>query len=113
MFSVFIDGLHNALASLYFAQCIKTFLHILIRQSVTCHLNRFEKLLNQIYSFFSRSAVHTAELIEMQCILDHPQLKLKKACETRWLSLENVVNAALSRLNAFLIKKQMMVMQLL
>ena len=29
----------------------------------------------------------------MQRILDNPQLKLKKACETRWLSLENAVNA--------------------
>lgn len=27
---------------------------------------RFERILNQIYSFFSRSVVHTAELVEIQ-----------------------------------------------
>ena len=53
----------------------------------------FEKVLNQVYTFFSRSAVHTAELQDMQRVLDHPKLKLKKASETRWLSLENAVNS--------------------
>ena len=54
---------------------------------------RFEKIVNQVYTFFSRSAVHTAELLDMQRVLDHPKLKLKKPSETRWLSLENAVNA--------------------
>ncbi|XP_011409071.1 PREDICTED: zinc finger protein 862-like, partial [Amphimedon queenslandica] len=54
---------------------------------------RFERILNQVYSFFSRSAVHTAELVEIQRMMDHPKLKLKKPSETRWLSLENAVSA--------------------
>ena len=29
----------------------------------------------------------------MQQVLDHPQLKLKKPFDTRWLSFENAVNA--------------------
>ena len=60
---------------------------------ITPWFNRFEKVVNQIYTFFSRSAVRTAELIEMQRVLDHPQVKLKKPSDTRWLSLENAVNA--------------------
>ena len=55
--------------------------------------NRFEKLLSQIHSFFSRSTVHTAELTKMQHVLDHPTLKLQRPTETRWLSLDNSVTA--------------------
>ena len=54
---------------------------------------RFEKSLNQLYTFFSRSSVHTAELREMQSLLDHPQLKLQRSTDMHWLFLENAVTA--------------------
>ena len=54
---------------------------------------KFEKSLNQVYTFFSRSSARTAELKEMQSLLDHPQLKLQRSTDTRWLSLENAVTA--------------------
>ena len=54
---------------------------------------RFEKILSQVYTFFSRSSVHTAQLVEMQTVLNHPQLRLQKPTVTRWMSLENAVDA--------------------
>lgn len=59
----------------------------------TTWFKRFESMVNQVYTFFSRSTVRTAELVEMQSVLDYPKLKLKKPSETRWLSLENAVDA--------------------
>ena len=55
-------------------------------------IQRFQKVLNQIYVHFSRSTVRTAELVEMQKILDEPQLKLQRPTETRWLSHQNAVD---------------------
>ena len=54
---------------------------------------RFERILNQVFVFFSRSSVHSAELAEMQTVLNHPHLHLQRATITRWLSLDNAVNA--------------------
>ena len=38
---------------------------------------RFEKVLNQVYTFFSRSAVHTAELQDMQSTGSSGSSKIK------------------------------------
>ena len=54
---------------------------------------RFEKILNQTYTFSSRSSVRTAELQEMQTVLEEPHLKLQRPTETRWLSHQNVIDA--------------------
>ena len=54
---------------------------------------RFERILTQTYTFFSRSSVHSAELAEMQSVLNHPQLRLQRPTVRRWLSLENTVDA--------------------
>ena len=56
-------------------------------------IQRFQRILNQIYVFFSRSSVRTAELSEMQRVLNEPQLKLQRPTETRWLSHQNAVDA--------------------
>lgn len=60
---------------------------------LTPWFKHFEKIVNQVYTFFSRSTVRTAELLEMQRVKDHPTLKLKRPSDTRWLSLENAVDA--------------------
>ena len=55
---------------------------------------KFDKSLNQVYTFFSHSSARTAELKEMQSLLDHPQLKLYRGQQDMcWLSLENAVTA--------------------
>ena len=54
---------------------------------------KFEKSLSATYNFFARSSVRSAELAEMQQILNHPKLKLQRPSDTRWLSLENSVHA--------------------
>ena len=46
-----------------------------------------------MYTFFSRSAVHSAELREVQRVLHHPELHLKRPADTQWLSLEQAVDA--------------------
>ena len=51
---------------------------------------RFEKVLSQIYCYFSQSTVQSTKLAEMQKVLSLPQLR---PTETRWLSLENAVHA--------------------
>lgn len=56
-------------------------------------IQRFQRILNQIYVFFSRSSVRTAELSEMQRVLNEPHLKLQHPTETRWLSHQNAVDA--------------------
>ena len=56
-------------------------------------VQRFQRVLNQIYVFFSRSSVRTAELSEMQKVLNEPHLKLQRPTETRWLSHQNAVDA--------------------
>ena len=55
--------------------------------------SRFEKVLNQVYSYFSHSAVRYTKLAEMQSVLSLPQLKLQRPTETRWLSLEGAIHA--------------------
>ena len=61
---------------------------------------RFQQILNQIYVFFSRSFVRTAELSEMRKALNEPHLKLQQPTETRWLSHQNAVDAPRRCLNA-------------
>ena len=56
-------------------------------------IQRFQRILNQIYVFFSRSSVRTTELSEMQRVLNEPHLKLQRPTETRWLSHQNTVDA--------------------
>ena len=56
-------------------------------------VSRFQSLLNEIYSFFSRSTVHTQHLKEVEKAMNDPQLKLTRATETRWLSHQNAVDA--------------------
>ena len=56
-------------------------------------VTHFEKILNQIYTFFSKSAVQTAKLKEIQTVLNEPHLKLQRATDTRWLSHQNAVEA--------------------
>ena len=55
-------------------------------------VQRFQRILNQIYVFFSWSTVRTSEL-RVQKTLDEPQLKLIHPTETRWLSHQNAVDA--------------------
>lgn len=65
-------------------------------------IQRFQRILNQIYVFFSRSSVRTAELSEMQRVLNEPHLKLQRPTETRWLSHQNAVDALQRCLKAVL-----------
>ena len=45
------------------------------------------------YTFFSKSTVRAHGLQEMEQVLNEPQLRLKHAMETRWLSHESVLDA--------------------
>ena len=53
---------------------------------------RFKSVLDQIYHFYSNSAVRTAGLRSIQEVLDDPQLKLTQAKDVRWLSHERAVS---------------------
>ena len=54
---------------------------------------RFERLINQMYTFFSHSTARSQKLMEIQKVLNEPKLKLKRAIDTRWLSHESAINA--------------------
>ena len=54
---------------------------------------RFERILSQIFVFFSRSTTRTSTLNEMEKVLNEPQIKLQRPTETRWLSHQNAVNS--------------------
>ena len=57
----------------------------------TSLVSRFERVVNQIYTF-SKSTTHAAELREMQQVLNEPKSKLKRAMETLF-SHESAVDA--------------------
>ena len=56
-------------------------------------VSRFQSIINEIYSFFSRSTVHTSQLREIEKAINDPQLKMTRATETRWLSHQMAVDA--------------------
>ena len=56
------------------------------------YLKRFKSVLDQLYRFYSNSAVRTAGLRAIQEVLDDPQLKLTQAKDVRWLSHERAVS---------------------
>ena len=56
-------------------------------------VSRFQSLFNEIYSFFSRSTVHTQQVKEVENVINDPHLKLTRATETCWLSHQNAVDA--------------------
>ena len=56
-------------------------------------INRFQKVLNQLYVFFSRSSIRSNDLKEMEKVLNMPAIKLKQPTETRWLSHEQAVHS--------------------
>ena len=55
-------------------------------------LRKFKSVLDQLYRFYSNSAVRTAGLRSIQEVLDDPQLKLTQAKDVRWLSHERAVS---------------------
>ena len=63
-------------------------------------VSRFERIVNQIYTFFSKSTTRAAELREMQRVMNEPKLKLKRAAETLWLSHESAVDVLRRSLKA-------------
>ena len=56
---------------------------------------QMEKAINAVYVLFSRSTVHSAELSEMQKVMNKPTVRLQRPSDTRWLSLGNAVTALL------------------
>ena len=85
--------------------------HLVLAACNTAHrfpwFAKFEKTLNQLYSHFSRSAVHSAVLAAVQNVLDAPQLKLQRPTDTWWLCLENAVHAVTLCLDALVLPLKM------
>src|SRR6185369_7872323 len=70
------------------------------------YFQKYEQVLQNLYSYFSKSHKRQDLLKLMQEINDEPTLKVLKLCETRWLSLSNsvhnlhqIMNSALAALN--------------
>lgn len=53
----------------------------------------FEKTFKDLYYFFNKSANRTAELKEIQKVLDSEQLKIKQVFEIRWLAFFDALQA--------------------
>ena len=56
------------------------------------YLKRLKSVLDQLYHFYSYSAVHTAGLRSIQEVLDDPHLKITQAKDVRWLSHDKAVS---------------------
>ena len=56
-------------------------------------VSKFQSSINQIYKYFSRSAVHTQQLREIEKAINDPLLKMTRATDTRWLSHQCAVDA--------------------
>ena len=59
----------------------------------SCLVKRFQRILSEVYVYFSRSTVRTAELMKMEQALNEPELRMQRPTETRWLSHQSAVNA--------------------
>nr|XP_033805888.1 zinc finger protein 862-like [Geotrypetes seraphini] len=57
------------------------------------YLTKLNDILRQLFYFFQNSSVRMAGLTEMQNILNIPQIKLKMASDTRWLSHASAVQS--------------------
>lgn len=66
------------------------------------HQRRFKPMLSSLFYFYQNSAVRYAGLVEIQSILDEPQLKLVNAKDVRWLSHDNACRVLKSTLPAVL-----------
>ena len=56
------------------------------------YLKRFKSVLDQLYRFYSYSAVRAAGLRSIQEVLDDPHLKITQAKDVRWLSHDKAVS---------------------
>ena len=54
----------------------------------------FEKVFKDMYYYFEKSANRTAELKEIQKVLESPQLKVREVHEIRWLAFYDALYAA-------------------
>ena len=63
------------------------------------YLKQFKStyILQTLFYFFQNSAVHMANLHEIQDMLNDPQIKCKQAKDVRWLSHDNAINLGESR----------------
>ncbi|KAM5180722.1 zinc finger protein 862-like [Mantella aurantiaca] len=57
------------------------------------YLTKLNDILRQLFYFFQNSSVRMAGLTEIQNILNIPQIKLKMASDTRWLSHDSAVQS--------------------
>lgn len=56
-------------------------------------LKKVKSYIQQLYVFYSNSAVRTAGLKEIQDIVADPMLTVKRTADTRWMSLDRAVIA--------------------
>lgn len=57
------------------------------------YMKKFKAILAQLYRFYEHSSVRTAGLKDIQNVLSAPDLHLKRASDTRWLSHDLAVTA--------------------
>ena len=65
------------------------------------YLKRYQDMINAIYKFHHYSGKHSANLKEMQAILNstRAERKFKQTFHTRWLSFDGAVDAILANLD--------------
>ena len=57
------------------------------------YMKKFKDIVAQLFRFYDYSAVRTAGLKDIQSVLGAPDLKLKRASDTRWLSHDQAITA--------------------
>ena len=57
------------------------------------YMKKFNDIVAKLYRFYDYSAVRTAGLKDIQSVLGAPDLKLKRASDTRWLSHDQAITA--------------------
>jgi len=88
--------------------CISHWLHLAGKDASdeVEYFQKYERILQNLYSYFSRSHKRLNLLKLMQEINDEPTLKVLNLCDTQWLSLSNsvhnlhqIMNSVLAALN--------------
>ena len=79
---------------LFSHHCIVHCLALACGQSAdeVAYLKCFKSVLDQLYRFYSYSAVRTAGLRSIQEVLNDPHLKITQAKDVRWLSHDKAVS---------------------
>lgn len=91
------------LPNIFVMGCLSHSLHLCASKACASLPNEIEDFSRNIYNYFAHSAKRQHEFKEFQQFVEAEPHKLLRPCQTRWLSLEAVVNRILEQWDALIV----------